>query len=545
MKRSKQILLFAALLLDVAALAQTQNSLSKSKTWQLLDYERDSVYGASVNRAYEELLKGKKSHPVIVAVIDGGVDITQEDLQGHIWNNKKEIPSNGIDDDENGYIDDVHGWNFLGGKDGKMVYATSTESEREYARLLPQYGAMKDSSFAPNQKQYQYFLKVKTAHLLDSPIIRSYTVTAVYLHRLASADSFIRRAIQKQSVSYKDIESFQPKDSLANAVRSFLLDFYSPMDSVFKSTPLDSIVSRRMKFFGLLLPYEQVRDDPFEVRKEIVGDNPYDINDRNYGNNIVGDKFAFHGTHCSGIIAALRNNGVGMDGVADNVFIMSIRAAPPGDEMDKDDALAIRYAVDNGAKIISMSIGKDFSPQKQWVDDAVKYADKKGVLLVRAAGNDGRNIDSFPNYPNGNFLGSSEKARNMITVGAISKDSGFKVVAPSSNYGQKDVDLFAPGVDIYSTLPGNEYESYSGTSMAAPVVAGVAALVLEYYPDLPADQLKEILMKSVTSLKGKMVNKPGSKEKVDFGALCVSGGIVNAYKALQLAASMTSKKYKK
>jgi cell wall-associated protease len=213
-----------------------------------------------------------------------------------------------------------------------------------------------------------------------------------------------------------------------------------------------------------------------------------------------------------------------------------------GDEMDKDIALAIRYVVDNGAKIISMSFGKDFSPQKQWVDDAVKYAEKKGVLLVHAAGNNGRNIGSVSFYPNADFLGSSERAKNLITVGAMSSDTGFILVASFSNYGQKEVDLFAPGVDIYSSVSGNTYQYDSGTSMATPVLAGTAALILEYFPHLTAEQLKDILIRSVTSLKGKMVNKPHSKEKVDFSTLCVSGGIVNAYNALQLAASVTSKK---
>ncbi|MDP4262222.1 MAG: S8 family peptidase [Bacteroidota bacterium] len=556
MKKSNQFFsaFITLLLFSLSAFTQTKNTgykLSKNKTWQLLDYQQDSVYGASVNRAYNELLKGKKSHPVIVAVIDEGVDIAQEDLKGHIWNNKKEIPGNGIDDDKNGYTDDIHGWNFLGGKNGKMIYATNSEADREYARLSPQYSTIKDSSQASDKKQYQYFLTVKKRHRQDSAGRKedNYTSQSNYIHQLASADSFMQRAIQKQSVYYKDIELFQPKDSLADTIKSFLLDFFNQSSSVFESISLDSSIKEGQEYLvkhkDELLLYEQVRNDPFELRKEIVGDDPFDINDRNYGNNIVGDKYAGHGTHCSGIIAAGRNNGIGIDGITDNVFIMPVRAVNTlhyGDETDKDLALAIRYAVDNGAKIISMSFGKDFSPQKQWVDAAVKYAGEKNILLVHAAGNNGRNIDAISFYPNANFLGSSERAKNLITVGAISSDTGFTLVASFSNYGQKEVDLFAPGVDIYSSVPGNDYEFDSGTSMATPVVAGIAALILEYYPGLTAEQLKYIIMKSVTSLKGKMVNKPGSKEKTDFSTLCVSGGIVNAYKALQLAASMTSKK---
>jgi cell wall-associated protease len=558
MNRSKQFLpsFISLLLFGLSAFAQTKtndNKLLKNQSWQLLDYQQDSVYGASVNRAYKELLKGKKSHPVIVAVIDEGVDITHEDLQGHIWTNKKEIPGNGIDDDKNGYTDDIHGWNFLGGKDGKMIYATNSEADREYARLFPQYSTIKDSSLVLDKKQYQYFLRVKKIHLKDS-IGRNtdvYTEESMYLDQFIAAASVVQKATQKQWIYHKDVESFQPKDSITDSAKKFLLDFFSEPNPRFELMSLDSCIRMGKEFLATIKDdqslYKQVKADPFELRREIVGDDPFNINDRNYGNNTVGDKYADHGTHCSGIISAVRNNGIGMDGVADNVFIMPLRAVNTlhfGDEMDKDIALSIRYAVDNGARIISMSFGKNFSPQKEWVDNAVKYAEKKGVLLVHAAGNDHQNIDTVSFYPNARFIGSSESAKNLITVGAISSDTGLTITASFSNYGQKEVDLFSPGVDIYSAVPGDKYQYNSGTSMATPLVAGVTALVLEYYPNLTAKQLKDIIMKSVTSLKGKTVYKPGTKEKVDFSTLCVSGGVVNAYKALQLAAKMNSKERK-
>ncbi len=532
----------ALLLFSFSAGAQTktiENKLSKNQTWQLLDYDQDTVYGTSVNRAYKELLKGKKSHPVIVAVIDLGVDITQEDLQGRIWTNKKEIAGNGIDDDKNGYIDDVHGWNFLGGKNGQMIYETSSEADREYVRLSPKYGSIEDSAHANDKKKYGYFLEVKKKHTRDS-ISRNRDLSKLIenmIHRIAIADTFLQKATQKQVIYFKDVESFQPTDSLADATKKFILTLYANQP---KEQSLDSMRAQGAQFLDQTIKEKVLKSNgnPDEERKKITGDNPFDINDRNYGNKIVGDKYAGHGTHCSGIISAIRNNGVGIDGITDNVLIMPLRAVNtlrPGDERDKDIALSIRYAVDNGAKIISMSFGKTFSPQKQWVDDAVKYAEKKGVLLIHGAGNDNENIDITADYPNPNFLNSSERAKNMITVGAMSSDTGFALTASFSNYGQKEVDVFAPGVDIYSTMPENKYEFKSGTSMATPVVAGVAALILEYYPNLNAEQVKDIIMKSVTSLKGKMVYKPGTEEKVDFSTLCVSGGVVNAYKALQLA----------
>ena len=439
-------------------------------------------------------------------------------------------------------MDDVHGWNFLGGKDGKMMEVESEESAREYARLLPVYGNIKDSFQAPDKKEYQYFLRVKKKHLEDS-IRRSpgrLLMVAGLIKRVASADSILQKAIHKPFIYFKDVESFQPQDSLENAAKKIGLGFYNQTSPKNKTISLDSVARGLTEILNKQkdnqLMYEKLINNPNELRKEIVGDDPFDINDSNYGNNIVGDKYADHGTHCSGIIAAVRNNGIGMDGIADNVLIMPVRAVISGDERDKDIALVIRYAVDNGAKIISMSFGKIFSPQKQWVDEVVKYAEKKGVLLVHAAGNDNTDFDSTIYYPNAEFLDSSAGAKNIITVGAISSDTGFSLPASFSNYGQKKVDVFAPGVDIYSCVPGNKYEFMSGTSMATPVVAGVAALILEYYPDLSAIQLKDIIMKSVTSLKGKIVYKPGTKEKVDFSTLCVSGGVVNAYKALQLAA---------
>ena len=542
--------LFLVCFLSLDSMAQGDRRLSKFQTWQLLDYQQDSVYGTSVNRAYKELLAGKKAVPVIVAVIDEGVDISQEDLHGHIWTNQKEVAGNGIDDDHNGYTDDTHGWNFLGGKNGKNIYATSSEADREFYRLAPAFPE-KDTTIYASRPDYKYFLKVKALHIKDSVgrNTDNYPRLSAIISRLAAADSMVKKQSQLSVIHNQDVIDYHPTDSAGMATKGLLTGFYSRQKPDRKAMSLDSIISLGKEAMGSMQEqealYRQVSSDPAVQRKEIVGDDPFDISDTHYGNNLVGDHLADHGTHCSGIIAAVRGNGIGIDGVTDHVLIMPVRAVNEGlfgDERDKDIALAIRYAVDNGARVISMSFGKRLSPQQQWVEDAIKYAEKKGVLMVRAAMNDHLNNDSVPSFPTADFISNHGRATNMISVGASSIDTGMALPAPFSNYGQTSVDLFAPGVDIYSTYPGNKYQYASGTSMATPVVAGIAALILEYYPDLTAVQVKAILLQGVTSLKGKMVYKPGTKEKVDFATLSITGGIVNAYNSLKMAAAMSKMK---
>src|SRR5690606_16666116 len=221
-------------------------------------------------------------------------------------------------------------------------------------------------------------------------------------------------------------------------------------------------------------------------------------------------------------------------GIADNVRIMSIRAVPNGDERDKDIANAIRYAADNGAHIINMSFGKGFSPQKEAVDKAVKYAESKGVLMIHAAGNGSDDLDREANFPNKTYL-SGGQSKTWLEIGASSWGADLDMVGSFSNYGKKSVDLFAPGVEIYSTTPDDTYESLQGTSMAAPATSAVAAILMSYFPDLNAEQVKDILKQSTRKFDGLKVAKPGSQEPVAFDQLSSSGGMVNAYEAVKLA----------
>jgi len=512
-----------------AQVAPISPTIQAPNGWHLLDKGKDGFYGISLNKTYTELLKGKKSTPVTVAVIDSGVDTLHQDLSQVLWKNPKEKPGNGKDDDKNGYIDDVYGWNFLGGKDGRSVGKDTEEAERLFKNL----GAQK--TILP--RDTALYSKLKTKY--EAPLMANRAKLKDFQESFQGikwADSLLHIGLKKDTIKGTDLENFSSQDPKIENARKGLLSLLQG------NKMMDISIDQFRDEFGAYVTTleESVAklDLPLvNYRADIVRDNYADFSDRYYGNNDVMAKFAFHGTHVSGIIAAKRDNGIGIDGVADNVKIMMVRAVPDGDEHDKDIALAIRYAVDNGAKVISMSFGKGYSPEKQWVDDAIRYAEKKNVLLVHAAGNDSKNIDVEDNFPNPLYLSDGKRATNMITVGASGDLTNGGLAAGFSNYGKKMVDVFSPGVKIYSTIPGgNTYGNANGTSMAAPVVSGIAALILEHYPKLKPAQVIDILVKSCYKPEG-TVKKPGTDEQITFFELCRSGGIVNAYEALKLAAN--------
>lgn len=520
------------------------------KSWHLLDAEKDGYRGISLKKAYE-FLKGKKSEPVIVAVLDSGIDTAHEDLKPILWRNPKEVPGNGKDDDGNGYTDDVYGWNFLGNKNGEMVVKASSEMARIYHRYKEKYQGKKtmDVNSLPEDEKAMYEMwKRAEKEITPSPDDQlQVAFIDMALSSLQKYNKTLKEDMKKDTFSIEELEEYQPVSSQAKQAKTGFLTYMKlfTFDGTEKNTnivkELEDYVDQKRTAF-------KAKDNPpADLRKEVIGDNYNDINDRFYGNSNVMGAFPVHGTHVSGIIGALRN-GVGADGVADNVRIMMLRTVPNGDEYDKDIALAIRYAVDNGAKIINMSFGKGFSPEKQWVDEAVKYAESKGVLLVHAAGNDGQNLEEKPSYPTPYYYKTRMKAPNFITVGA-SSDPAIKgdYVADFSNYGKKTVDVFAPGVKIYSTLPsGNQYGNNQGTSMAAPVVSGIAALIWSRYPQLTAQQVKEAIEKTVWKSDTTQVKVPGeSKDRAFFSDLSVSGGVVNAYEAVKYADSLANSQLKK
>jgi subtilisin family serine protease len=502
------------------------------KNWHQLDPATTGYNGISLQKAYD-LIKTKKlkSNRVIVAVIDSGIDTLHEDLKPVLWTNPKEIPGNGIDDDKNGYIDDIHGWNFIGGKDGRNVKEDSYEAARVYHNLKAKWEG-KTAADAITKIEFANYTraKEKTVGDVDPKQMKQ---LEFMMAKITVGDSVIRKELGKEEYTAADMEAYKPTDADAKMAKGLLVN-------ISKANNTTDLSNKQLieELAGELRKGDAVKEAPKAYRQEIVGDDESNLNDRNYGNNDVMANTPFHGTHCSGIIAAARNNGKGVDGIADNVRIMMVRAVPDGDEHDKDIANAIRYAVDNGAQIISMSFGKDFSPEKQWVDDAYRYAASKNVLLVHAAGNDSKNVDTTYNFPNPFYIDGNGRANNIITVGASGDKKNGGLTASFSNYGKKEVDVFAPGVNINSTIPGgNTYGNASGTSMACPVVAGIAALLLEYYPKLTAVQLKEAIEKSAV-VSNEKVNNPETKEKVLLSTLSKTGGFVNAYEAVKYAGNM-------
>lgn len=510
--------------------------------WYQLDRATTGYYGISLDKAYD-FLKGRKSKTVVVAVIDSGIDTLQEDLKPILWVNKGEIPNNGIDDDNNGYIDDVHGWNFLGGKDGRNVKEDSYEAARVYWKLKNKFGdKIPDTNTLKGQdkKDAIIFLKAKD-DITTGVDAGEVLMIRNMLPQLVIGDSIIAHDLGKSEFTGNDMKTYTSTNRMARQAKAMYLGMAEANKSydITNTDILNYLKGQVRKADFSVTP-------PKDYRGEIVKDDYNNINDRYYGNTDLMTGAPMHGTHCSGIIGAVRNNGKGINGIADNVRIMMVRAVPDGDEHDKDIALAIRYAVDNGAQIISMSFGKGFSPQKQWVDDAVRYAEARGVLLVHAAGNDAKNVDSTDNFPSPVFLDNGKKANNYITVGASGDATNGGFTASFSNYGKQTVDVFAPGVNIYSTLPGGDkYGNASGTSMAAPVVAGVAALVLEYFPALSAEQLKYVIKNSSVKIKEKVIlpgtQKPAPGEEsvmVNLSDISVTGGEVNAYEAVKLASTL-------
>ncbi len=511
----------------VDLLFSTQQQSSSDPLWTHLDPLSDQVEGTATAKAYANPKMPQTSKEVIVAVIDSGVDIQHEDLKGKIWVNYAEKNGlAGVDDDGNGYVDDLYGWNFLGAKDGTNIDATTLEVTREYARLKKKSSRQKLSS-----KELAYFEKVKTQY--EEELKETQSTLRYYQELMTAIELLKKNGLKEESVeAVEQISSSDPE--INNAKRLAIL--------VFSNMRQGSSQKLKIMIQDTLDKINYCYNPEFNS-SSIVGDNPEKMDEVGYGNNNVTGPDATHGTHVSGIIAANRDNSLGILGQADQVKIMSLRAVPNGDERDKDVANAIFYAVKNGAKVINMSFGKQYSPHKRYVDQAVAYAEEHGVILVHAAGNDGKSTEmGHQNFPTKKILklgGRIEtEASNWIEVGASSKLRGPKLAANFSNYGKSTVDIFAPGVGIYSTTPGNLYQTLNGTSMATPEVAGVVALLMSRFPLYATSEIRSAILNHTTQYSDLIVNIPGSNgmSQISFSELSVTGGIVNTNLALEALA---------
>ncbi|WP_194766382.1 S8 family peptidase [Tamlana sp. I1] len=502
--------------IDSSPLKVSELTEAEAHNWGHLDLVKDTIPGMSVDKAYAELIKNKKGKKVIVAVIDSGIDIDHEDLRENVWTNEGEIPNNGIDDDKNGYVDDVHGWNFLG---------KGYNEQLEMVRIIV-HGDKNSEDYKKANAEFDSEYEKWLARKLQYDQIYGF---------IKDSDDALTKHFGKADYTKEEVKEITTTDADLLKAKQMAMNMYA--------NGMDSLSGAKKEIEGYL---ESINDRlNYNLNKEfsgrVTGDDPDDMSTKYYGDGNVKPvvKTESHGTHVAGIIAAVRNNGKGANGVANNVEIMSVRTVPNGDEYDKDVALSIRYAVDNGAKVINGSFGKSYSPHSDWVRDAITYAAKNDVVFVHAAGNDSNDVDVKDNFPDDNINGK-EISDTYIRVGALAPTYGSKMVAGFSNYGKVNVDVFAPGASIYSTTPENEYDTKGGTSMAAPAVAGVAALIRSYFPKLTAAQVKQIILDSGLAINRKVIVGGDTADIRPFADLTKSGKMVNAYNALIMAAKMSA-----
>jgi cell wall-associated protease len=554
MNSIKYIILFSIINFHLYSQAEEKTIL---RDWYKKDFEQDKVLGISLDK-FHDLKKGKttKTKKVIVAVLDTQIELNHEDLKPVIWVNKKEIPNNGIDDDKNGYIDDVNGWDFLGTKKGGyMVY-----ENYEYVRIIREQGSKFQNvkreeiqtSELENYDEYQRAFKV---YETKDKFYKNWRKSSIFkIGMYKKVKDTLKHFFPKEDYTINQLDSLykiykindktfkqrrdtndQDLGALIDYMRTSLEIGHTTFDHIKgQKAQLDSVIERNLNV-------------DFEERREI-GDNPNQL-EIGYGNNKIGANISGiqlineHSTKVSGIIGACGKNKIGISGFSNDIIIMPLHVSASGDEHDKDIVTAIRYAVDNGAKVINMSFGKDFSLHKDWIKEAFRYAESHNVLLVHAVGNDGINIDTSPFYPNDyNYDNKEEVSGNFINVGSINSKYGESMVSYFSNYGKKNVDLFAPGQDIYTTSPENKYDFDSGTSLAAPMVSGTAALIWSYYPNLTVQQVKQIILESGTKIDFDVNGPTLLNRKIPFSELSKTGKVLNVYNAMQLAEKLSKEK---
>lgn len=500
------------------------------KGWHMKD-PSEGIYGVGAEKAIE-LLKDRKPTKVVVAILDSGVDTDHEDLKANIWVNKGEIAGNGIDDDKNGYVDDVNGWNFLGNADGVNLDGANLEITRIYRKLAPRFAEVKSKKEVAkaDQADYELFKKAETEILKELNESAAEFAQIDGIMTIYNGADSVAKELFGADYTMEQVAAWEPEGEQLQLYKNVMVGL--SQDPNFSKEGLD-------QYHSYLKDKLEYHYNPQFQDRATIGDDEDNMAERFYGNNDVSAPHDDHGTHVAGIVGAVANNGIGMDGICRNVELMIVRTVPNGDEFDKDVANAIRYATDNGASIINMSFGKAYSPHAAEVHQAIKYAEDKGVLLVHAAGNEANNLDKTANFPNPNYEFQKAPCSTWMSIGASSSTGDEHLVGVFSNYGKKGVDLFSPGVQVYSTKPDNTYEFEDGTSMAAPVVSGVAALIKSYFPELTGAELKNLLEESSNKYPKLSVLMPDAEynqtKSTKFGKLSKNGGVVNAYNAAKMA----------
>ncbi len=538
------------LFIQLIAIGQTNVA---NQNWHWKDYVKDTVHGISLRQAYEKLATlSNKPTPIIVAVMDGGVDTNQLELKSRLWTNTKEIPNNGIDDDHNGYIDDIHGWNFLGGKEGENIDKASDEKSRIYHKFKTQYeGVIIDTNKLNKAQKKQYLVWKEAAAEIE--FSEEDAANLQYIKMATNAvqklGNIIIKEMNDSNFNVVKLEPYQPVGRVTLDAKMAYLRTIQIL-GVDKETSFSDVMSDLKEYIeGKEKSAKSKTEAPASIRANIIKDNYESLADKYYGNNNITGPNAKHGTHVAGLVASIPDSNWNVNSLYPSIQIMSVRVVPDGDEYDKDIALGIRYAVDNGAKIINMSFGKSFSPEQIWVDSAIRYAAAKDVLIVHSAGNESYDLDIKPVYPNPYSSFLNDTANNIITVGASSDYFiNGTLLTDFSNFGPKIVDVLSPGNKIYSTFPGATNHGYlQGTSMAAPIVSHIAAMIRSYYPNLTAVEVKKIIMQSTwkPADQNMQFSIPQKEETKSLAQIASSGGIVNAAKAIQIASTFATNRSKK
>lgn len=543
-----------------------QSQPAKTADWYNLSFDRDGVYGAAVDKAYD-FLKGKKiKKQPIVAVIGTGLDIEHEDLKQSIWSNSKE-KDNGKDNDGNGWASDMHGWNFLGNVKGQSLEKIPSQVDREFFRLRDKYEGIfftgtKYVRFdekknkpvevaAPlDHKGYQYFRGLGVYSKVAGAASGYYMSKFMRYYLLHDFDQEIKKKYPDTNlVTSKEFMGLSVKDengqldSVKLVSHVFLYSFMGASSAMTeKNTPVTYPAFKTYYLSIDSVHYKSYQKELSSITqgREFIGDDENNINQKGYGNNNLYAQNAYSGVLSAGIIAGNRNNNLGVNGIAPQAKLMGLRVYDSNSESYlKDVALAIRYAVDHKADIILLGFPYKIYPphQSKWVDAALQYASTKNVLIVAPVQDGAENIDKVNFYPN-KYLENGNVLQNFMTVAGA--DSLGRPLS-QSNYGHEKLDLYAPGVNISSTYLGDTYRQSSSSLLGAASVAGVAALIKSYYPLLTATEIRKLLIENVQKMedleveKSIVVNGNQVKDLFLLSELCHSGGLLDAYKAVVAA----------